>query len=431
MFAGSQIGLRWLNVREELHICSQHRGGKGLDRQAVVVDSTFASVQDSLVTSEIALALRRCGVSPIVVVPSRSQLATEYRSQGLPVRIICHGRHQTFPWSRRLLWRLAGWLSAGWQFRRLYRLLRPQVVFVTGDAGWPAVRAATCMRIPCLWYLRELSPHWELRSYELFPKRWEGDLILLGRHRCRATFLASSRTVVRDRLSEEWLTRTIVLREPVHPRFFRHVTVSATEARGRCGLPEISPIVGVLLGLRPDRYLKFFVKFAKIVRKFVPSVLFAVLTQRGEFALRSVERLQGGRALMDCIHVLPPSSDPADFYRACDVVAILDDSSPSGLPALQAMATGRPVVARRQGVYAEVIRPGINGLLVRSDEFRKFAEKVLVALTREETAKRLATGGREYVLRHYSAYRFRLRVTRIVRDLACMNPRLGSEAHEC
>lgn len=72
-----------------------------------------------------------------------------------------------------------------------------------------------------------------------------------------------------------------------------------------------------------------------------------------------------------------------------------------GLKALQAMATGRPVVASPVGVNCEIIRDGENGFLARTSE--EFA-RTLIALSMDAKLRRkVGKAGRKTVEDRYSA----------------------------
>ena len=61
---------------------------------------------------------------------------------------------------------------------------------------------------------------------------------------------------------------------------------------------------------------------------------------------------------------------------------LVNFDEPFGFSVVEAMACGTPVIARRRGSMAEIVRPGKNGLLVDTDEEAVTAVPALSGLDR-------------------------------------------------
>lgn len=68
-----------------------------------------------------------------------------------------------------------------------------------------------------------------------------------------------------------------------------------------------------------------------------------------------------------------PEMELPGLYRSCDAFAISSNHEVQSLPALQAAATGLPIVAAAQGSLPEICVDGENGLLVRTESPEDFA----------------------------------------------------------
>lgn len=73
------------------------------------------------------------------------------------------------------------------------------------------------------------------------------------------------------------------------------------------------------------------------------------------------------------------------------------------LAPLEAMAYGCPTIYSRRGSGPELIEDGRDGLLVEPDRPHEIAEAVARLLTDDDLARRLGRGGRERVMKHFSA----------------------------
>jgi UDP-glucose:(heptosyl)LPS alpha-1,3-glucosyltransferase len=111
---------------------------------------------------------------------------------------------------------------------------------------------------------------------------------------------------------------------------------------------------------------------------------------------RQAERLGVAGAL----RFLGAVPDPETYYRAADVFALPTHYDPFANATLEAMASGLPVITTRLNGVAEIIRPGVDGLLVdRPDEVEELA-KALLLLTDQTTREVIGRAARATALRY-------------------------------
>jgi glycosyltransferase involved in cell wall biosynthesis len=92
-----------------------------------------------------------------------------------------------------------------------------------------------------------------------------------------------------------------------------------------------------------------------------------------------------------------PQSEMPSFYAALDVLAHPALEEPFGLALVEAMAGARPVVAVGAGGVPEIIRDGVDGLLVPREQPQALAAGLLRVLSEPLLAGRLAHAGRARV----------------------------------
>jgi spore coat protein SA len=93
---------------------------------------------------------------------------------------------------------------------------------------------------------------------------------------------------------------------------------------------------------------------------------------------------------------------PAAYARAAVVVLPSVWEEPFGMPAAEAMAAGRPVVASRVGGLPEVVADGETGLLVAPDDPGALAGALATVVDDAELGRRMAESGRRRARERFS-----------------------------
>lgn len=97
-----------------------------------------------------------------------------------------------------------------------------------------------------------------------------------------------------------------------------------------------------------------------------------------------------------------------NFYLNCDVFAlpaVVDrwgDTEGLGVVLLEAMSFGKPVIASKVGGITDIIRSGVNGLLVPEKNSDDLAKAIIKILLNQKLRKRLAKNGLLTVKKSFS-----------------------------
>jgi D-inositol-3-phosphate glycosyltransferase len=89
-----------------------------------------------------------------------------------------------------------------------------------------------------------------------------------------------------------------------------------------------------------------------------------------------------------------PQSQLALFHAACDVVTMPSHYESFGMAALEALASGRPVIATNAGGPATIITHGVDGLLTPPDDATQLAHNLTRILTDHHLAHQMGIAGR-------------------------------------
>lgn len=226
--------------------------------------------------------------------------------------------------------------------------------------------------------IRERRPRRTLRNYRIHaPLRWADRLIALADHE-RATLIRMGFPAARIATIPLWIDVAHAATLPQEPADLR--------------LPR-----PILLYVGQLKYRKGFDLLARampLVRARYPQASFVFVghSPRQQADLEAIARENG---TADALHLLG-RPDPAELhrlYRAADALVFPSRYEGFGLPPLEAMAAGCPVITTDVPVVNETIRDGENGLLAPYDDPAGLASTILRLLDDPALRARLIAGG--------------------------------------
>ncbi|PWU08351.1 MAG: hypothetical protein C5B47_04815 [Verrucomicrobia bacterium] len=223
-------------------------------------------------------------------------------------------------------------------------------------------------------------------------------------NRFSSLILAVSRSTRDFLISHENLdpSRVVYLPNAVNTEYFRP-TPSTTHiaAKEELGFEPGCFLVGGIGRLVPQKnYSAFLSACAQLVQQRPNSRFFIAGTGPEETKFRQFATDLG---IADKGTFLGFVSDTRLLYHASDVLLI--PSLYEGLPlvALEAMASGVPIVASAVDGLCDLIRSGETGLLASSQQAEEFAKLLLHLHDSPEDRQRIAAAARSDVQRHYDA----------------------------
>lgn len=141
------------------------------------------------------------------------------------------------------------------------------------------------------------------------------------------------------------------------------------EARSRLGI-EFGPLLVVAGRIQPLKGLDIAIETLAVVRDSHPLARLLVIGgpsgPAGEAEMAHLRQLASQRGIGDGVVFRPPEPHAvlADFFRASDVLLVPSRSESFGLVAVEAQASGLPVVAANVGGLAYAVDHGSSGFLV-------------------------------------------------------------------
>jgi glycosyltransferase involved in cell wall biosynthesis len=109
--------------------------------------------------------------------------------------------------------------------------------------------------------------------------------------------------------------------------------------------------------------------------------------------------------------------DVAGYYRLFDAFVLPSVTEGTPVSAIEALASGTPVIANRVGGVPDVVRDGVDGFLVAPRDVDDAADKIKALADDAKLRRRLGDAGRARVLERYSVSRLVDDVDRLYRSL--------------
>ena len=145
--------------------------------------------------------------------------------------------------------------------------------------------------------------------------------------------------------------------------------------------------------------LMYLLKALPIIKRAIPDIQ-CIVVGAGPFGY-SYYRQFLDKTVMDDVHFVGLVSGPdrPRYYATCDVFCAPSIGSESfGIVLLEAMATGKPVVASDINGYRNVLADGIEGLLSAPCDEQGIADRIIAILQDKERARQMGEAGRTKAL---------------------------------
>jgi glycosyltransferase involved in cell wall biosynthesis len=368
----------------------------------------------ALHVSYLAAGLRERGYETILVAGSVGQgeqsMAYVAEELGVPVVTIPHLHREISP-VRDLL--------ATIRLARIMRAERPLILHThtakAGAVGRAAALLAGRRRPPII--VHTFHGH-VLRGY--FGRVWTGVFRLLERLLARITdALVAVSPEVRDELVSLGVA-------PASKFRVIRLGIELDERLARDGAARVE--TRRVMGIRGERFVVGWIgRMTAVKRTDVVLRSFRALKDDGVDAVlcmvgdgpdrRAVEDLARELGIMrDCL--FPGyQEDVGPFFAAFDVFVLPSGNEGTPVTAIEALASGCPVVATRVGGVPDVVSDGEDGFLVEPGDVAELAARLAQLASAPDLRARMGTTGRERMQGRYAVDRLIDDIDRLYRDL--------------
>lgn len=216
-----------------------------------------------------------------------------------------------------------------------------------------------------------------------------------------------------DRLTSRWVDKivvvskaiknTLVAREKISSEkievIYNGIDLRNFKADYKKGGKSV-PKVGIVGRLHPDKGHRYFLKAAAQTIKKKPKVEFLIV---GHGPLREeLEDLSNELGLSDKVVFAGGRRDIPQIMFSLDILVLSSLEEGLGNVLLEAMASGKPVVATKVGGVPEIVLDGETGILVPSKNPDALAQAILKLLMNPALAKEMGRAGRRRVKKYFT-----------------------------
>lgn len=298
-------------------------------------------------------------------------------------------------------------LGAAWRLSRLIKKLAPDIIHAHDPHGVAmaamALSMSTQLAKPPLVASRRVD--FRMRGNSL--SRWK--------YRQVDCFICASEAIRQILLADGLpASRAVTVHEGID--LSRVEAAPPVKLHEELWLPHHAPLIGNVAALVPHKGQRHLIESAALVVRQVPDARIVIA---GEGELRPVlERAIRDHHLEKHVLLLGFRPDVLSLHKAFDIFVMSSVTEGLGTSLLDAMASGKPVVATDAGGIPEVVVEGETGFLVPPRDHEAMATALVRLLRDEQLRERMGRAGLLRARRKFSAERMVRETLRVYQRVA-------------
>ncbi len=371
-------------------------------RHILFLQSSSEQYGSGKIILQVLRLYRSEGLTPVVVLTGPGPLVEELKEEGFLVRI------QNLGILRRKYVNPAGLLNRFSKNLKAYRFLdelhsefKFELVYSNTLAVIVGAYWAKRNRLPHIWHIHEILPG-PAPLVKLLSKMIDS---------------STPRPIaVSEAVSNQWKPKLKLAKmEVIHNGIpYDEFLKTYPTAKSELGLPVDKLIITMIGRINPGKGQFFFLEMASRISKTYPQCHFVLVGDpfpgyeyiQDEIRFAIIEK-----GLSEKVIDLGFRTDIPKILAASDIFvlpSILPDSFPTVI--LEAMASGKPIVATRSGGASEMVLDGETGFLIPIGEVEKGVEGISKLIENEVMRLEMGKAGRFRVLKEYSLKAFEEKV---------------------
>lgn len=349
--------------------------------------------------------LKKNGHHPIVVLSEDGPMVPLLKKAGADVVFIHLGilrrKYKSIP---GIINRLRTIRNAYLSLKKLIREKNIDIVYSNTTAVLAGAFAARSMRVKHIWHVHEIieKPVWLQQFLGKLLDRYSDEVI-----------------VVSGAVKKSW--GKFVAPEKLHLVYngidYSPYADPSDKLRKELLLDKDLVIIGMIGRVHFWKGQEYFLRIAGYLSKKFPGLRFVMIGDAFpgyEYLYDTIASVKKEEKLESVVYDLGYRADVPELLQGFDIMvlpSILPDPFPTVI--LEAMATGKPVVATKHGGATEMVTDGVTGILIPVDDAKRSAELMIPLVENAVRRKGMGEAGRKKVLTEYSLEAFESRIIKI------------------
>lgn len=181
-------------------------------------------------------------------------------------------------------------------------------------------------------------------------------------------------------------------------------------------------LVGTVGQLLPRKGQDIFLKAAVQVSKLSPKVKFIIVGDGNEAYRKKLDELGKDLAINEKVIFTGSREDIPQIMSSLDIF-VLPSTYLEGFSRviLEAMASGKPVIATEVGGNSEAVEDGTTGILVPPEDHNRLAEAILELVKNENKRRQMGTAGRRRAEKLFSVGKNVAEIKILYEELLCQD----------
>jgi glycosyltransferase involved in cell wall biosynthesis len=158
------------------------------------------------------------------------------------------------------------------------------------------------------------------------------------------------------------------------------------------GFPVNVPLIGAIGNIKPVKGYDILLNAAVNVHKELPNAYFIIIggvRQQYQNCMKYLKALAVGKNILNKVFFIGERNDVEKLLPILDVYVLPSRSEGTSIAMLEAMASGRPIVATKVGGTVDIIENNKTGLLVPPEDPASLAKAIMQLLKNQSLAKML------------------------------------------